>query len=513
LPISVLETRIVEMNTVGMGIPLIRLMEAAGKSVADTITSRITPKEAGSVVVLMGRGGNGGDSLVAARYLDSRGYSVTVVPAYRPELISSPDTRANYEIVSRIGTIRIMMPGDTSPLKDAGVIVDGLLGTGVRGELREPIKSMVEEANNSKAKLRVAIDTPTGVDPDTGEIHGLAFKADVTVTFHDVKKGLLKAKYYTGEIIVANIGIPREAAIYVGPGDVAYRLPGRPRDAHKGSSGRVVIVGGSYSYTGAPSLAGLAALKAGVDLSFIITPEPVRSIIASYSPELITIPYAAKNLSLDVLEEVEKQIESLRPHVVVVGPGLGRRPETLEAARKLLSWLIEKEYYIVIDADALKSFKIGEISFNGKAILTPHRGEFSTLTGVKLTGDPREDTNIVKDAAGKLKAVILLKAPIDIISDGSRFKLNRTGNPYMAIGGTGDVLTGITAAFLARTRDPFTAAYIAAYVNGLAGDLLLHRGEHVSPTNIIGILDKVLSKPLEYHMEAYDIRVPQYNRE
>jgi len=510
LPISVVEMRVLETNSIAHGIPLIRLMEAAGKSVAEEVARRLDPEEAGKIVVLVGRGGNGGDGLVAARYLDSWGYRVEVLPAYRPELISSPDTRVNYEIVSRIDSIKIHRPGTLEALDEASVIIDGLLGTGVKGELRDPIRSLVERANSIDAELKVAIDTPTGVDPDTGEVHGLAFRADVTVTFHDVKKGLEKVPEYTGEIVVANIGIPSTAWRYVGPGDVEHRIPRRPRDAHKGSSGRIVVVGGSYSYTGAPALSGLAALHSGANLSFIILPEPVRGIVASYSPELITLPYQSRFLGIEQVDTVEKMIDELRPHVVVIGPGLGRRAETLKAIQKLLRSLLEKDVFLVIDADALKAFKVGEIRFKGRAVLTPHRGEFYSLTGIKLSGDPASDADEVAEAARRLEATILLKALVDIISDGGRTRLNRTGNQYMAIGGTGDVLTGIVASVLARTRDPFIAACIGAYVNGLAGDLLLARGLHVSPINIIGVLNEVFREPLKKHLEAYSIVVPQY---
>ncbi len=501
--VSVREMRILETNTVALGIPLIRLMEAAGKSVADTVASRIGPGEAGRVVVLMGRGGNGGDGLVAARYLDSMGYSVEVVPAYRAELISSPDTRANYEIVSRTGTIKVHRPGSVEAIRDAGVIIDALLGTGVRGELREPIRSIVLEANHTDAKLKVAVDTPTGVDPDTGEVHGLAFMADVTVTMHDVKEGLLKAREYTGEIVVGNIGIPRAAHLYVGPGDIAHGLPPRPRNAHKGSMGRIVVVGGSHSYTGAPALSGLSALHSGADLSFVIVPEEARVIIASYSPELITISYSGGYLRPEILGTVVDKVSEYRAHAVIIGPGLGRRPETLEAVEALIEALIDKEVFMVIDADALKAPGIRRLDFKGRAVLTPHRGEFKGLTGVKLSGDPSIDAPVVKEAAGGLNAVILLKSPIDIVTDGSRLRYNRTGNPYMSIGGTGDVLTGVVAAVLVRTRDPFAAACMGAYVNGLAGDLLLKRGRHVSPVNIINILHEVFADPLERHLEAY----------
>lgn len=501
--ITVNEMRILETNAVALGIPLIRLMEAAGKSVADVIVSRILPETAPNVVILMGRGGNGGDALVAARYLASKGYRVEIIPAYKPELINHPDTRENYLIITRMNSITVHKPGTIDPLRNADIIIDGLLGTGVKGPLRDPIKTLVEKANETKAKLKVAIDVPTGMDPDTGEVHGPVFKADITVTFHDVKPGLLKNPDITGEIIVANIGIPPEAQIYVGPGDVIYNIPQRRPDTHKGMAGRIAVIGGSYRFTGAPALSGLAALASGSDLAFIIVPSEIRDIIASYSPELITLPYDGRYLEIKHIETILKYIDEIRPHVIVIGPGIGRRPETLEAIKKIIGEVLKKNINLVIDADALRAIEYGKTKFNGKAVLTPHRGEFKAFTNIVLSGDPRKDSDHVARVARELNATILLKAPIDIISDGYRTRFNRTGNPFMSIGGTGDVLTGVVASILAKTNNPFISACIGSYINGLAGDFLLHEKEAVSPTNIINVLNSVLNNVLDVHLKVY----------
>ncbi len=501
--ITTTDMKILETNTVALGIPLKMLMEAAGKSVADTITNQFSPEKANRVIVLMGKGGNGGDSLVASRYLASRGFSVDVLPAYSPSEILHPDTRYNYEVVKRIDSIKIHKPGDLSPLDEADIIIDGLLGTGVRGEVRDPVKTYIVEANRAKAKLKVAIDAPSGLDPDTGEVHGVAFKADITVTFHDIKPGLREKVEYTGKVVVANIGVPREAYLYIGPGDVVHGIPKRPRDTHKGMAGKIMVVGGSYRFTGAPALAGLAALASGSDLVFIVSPDTIRSIIASYSPELITLPYEGKYLSVEDLGTIDKYIEQVKPHVVVIGPGLSDRPETIEAVNKLLDKVLERDIYLVIDADALKAIKIGDRKFNGKAVLTPHRGEFKRLSGIKLSGDLVKDAREVLHIANKLEATILLKAPIDIISNGLETRYNKTGNPYMSIGGTGDVLSGLTASILAKTHVPFKSACIASYLNGLAGDYLLKHGEKVSPAEIIRVIPHIMREPLNIHIETY----------
>jgi len=501
--ISVTDMRVLEVNTVALGIPLAMLMEAAGKSVADVVINEVEPEETGKVMVLAGKGGNGGDALVAARYLASRGYRVEVILAYSSKEIEHPDTLYNYRIASRLESIKIHKSSSLDILQNAEVIIDGLLGTGVRGELRDPIRSIVEASNKASAKLKIAIDTPTGLNPDTGEVHGVAFKADKTVTFHDVKPGLLKSPEYTGDLVVANIGIPQEAQIYVGPGDLMYRVPTRPSDIYKGKAGRIAVIGGSQRFTGAPALSGLAALATGSDLAFIITPDAVRGIIASYSPELITLPYRGSYLGVEDVDSVLDYIERIRPHVVVLGPGLGDRPETIEAVKKLIFELVEKKIGLVIDADALKAVQNYSGGFGGYAVLTPHRGEFRRLYGGELTGKLEVDGEKVAKLASDLDATVLLKAPIDIISDGNNIKYNKTGNPYMSTGGTGDVLSGIVASLLAWTKNPYVAAYVAAYVNGVAGDYLLKENKTVSPTKMIEVIPAIIRDPLSIHRDLY----------
>jgi len=504
IPITTREMRVLEVNAVGLGIPLRLLMEVAGASVAKAVESRVQPDEAGEVVILAGKGGNGGDALVASRFLAGRGYSVTVVPAYSFELVEHPDTRANIDILMKLSTVRVCKPADIRPIRGAGVVIDGLLGTGVRGELRDPLKTIVEEANKSRAKLKVAVDTPTGLNPDTGEVHGVAFKADITVTFHDVKPGLLKRPDLTGEVIVSNIGIPEEAWLYVGPGDVIHRLPKKPSDAYKGIGGRILVVGGSERFTGAPAFVGTAAIAAGADLAFIAVPEAVRDIVASYNPELITIALPGKHFNPEHINEVTKLAKELRVHAVAVGPGLGRERDTLEFAHELILKLVEEGVHVVVDADALRSIKFGADRLGWRAVLTPHRGEFKAMTGAELEGCPSTDAGKVVEASSKLEAAILLKAPVDIIAFKGKYRLNRTGNPGMSVGGTGDVLTGIVAAALAKTEDPFTAASVGAYLNGLAGDYLSKVLQDLpTPTKLIDVLPAIINNPLRTHLRTY----------
>ncbi|MEM0355817.1 MAG: NAD(P)H-hydrate dehydratase [Desulfurococcaceae archaeon] len=502
MEITTRDMRILELNCVAIGIPLRLLMEAAGKSVADEVVRRAGSYTNSRVIILAGKGGNGGDGLVAARYLASRGFKVTVYLAYDPKLIDHPDTKFNYEILSRMGSVEIVVFEDHLVINESDIIIDALLGTGVKGEIRDPLKRMIEESNNSIAKLRVAVDTPSGLNPDTGEVHGIAFKADLTITFHGVKPGLLKRRDLTGEIIVANIGVPPETWIYAGPGDVEVLLPKRPRDAHKGSMGKIMVIGGSNRFTGAPTLAALASLASGADLAYIVTPTSTRNIIASYSPEIITLPYDEPYLKPSVLDKIIEYIDRIKPHVLIIGPGLGDEPDTLDTVSKLIDIVLDRGMFAVIDADALKTIKMGR-KLSKSIVITPHRGEFMRIYGGTLFNDPFRDAEIVKRVADDLNTVILLKAPVDIVSDGVRVKLNRTGNPYMSIGGTGDVLTGIVAVMIAQIKDTFIAAYIGAYINGLAGDYLLKNNRFVSPLEIIKTIPSIIRKPLDYHRIVY----------
>lgn len=501
--ITTLDMKVLETNSVGLGLPLNNLMEAAGKSVADFADSQLRGREV-SIVVMVGKGGNGGDGLVAARYLSSKNYKVEVLPAYPFSEIEHPDTFLNLKILRKLDSVKIHEPGQLQVLEGKEVIIDALLGTGVKGVLKPPLKQLVDKANEEKAYLKIAVDTPSGLNPDTGEVHGTAFKAHYTVTFHDLKPGLLNNREYTGEVVVANIGIPPEAEKYVGPGDVIHRIPPRPRGAHKGSSGRIIIIAGSMRYAGAAYLAAKASLLAGADLSFLIVPEAIRDIVASFSPDIITLPYPGEYLSNNAISLIIKYVEELKPHAVAMGPGLGSDLETLEAVKKLTNYFVERNIPLVLDADALKTVKLGVDRFNGMVVLTPHRGEFRNITNYTISDDLYEASRLVETAAKDLNAVILLKAPVDIVSNGEKTRFNKTGNPYMAIGGTGDVLTGLVAGLIPQVGDVFHAACIAAYLNGLAGDYLLKTNKHVSASNILRVLPIVKNKPLEVHRKIYD---------
>jgi NAD(P)H-hydrate epimerase len=376
------------------------------------------------------------------------------------------------------------------------VAVDALLGTGAKGSLRQPILRGVEAFNRLKCR-KVAVDLPTGVNSDTGEIMGEAVKADLTVTFHAKKIGLAKVEDLCGEIVVADIGIPPEAELYAGPGDVELVTRPRPPESHKGQFGRLLIIGGSETYVGAPALVGLAALRAGVDLAFVAAPEKTALAIATHSPDLITIRLPGDYLKSEAVKLLEDQID--RASAVAIGPGLGLRSETVSAVKELVQVLSRSKKPSLLDADALKAIGPVHDPLGFPAVVTPHAGEFAALSGSMPSKDLHSRMEEVRSLAMKIGGTVLLKGHVDVISDGSRIKLNWTGNPGMTVGGTGDVLSGIVACFLAQGSDGFEASVAGAFINGAAGDLALSKyGFHLIPTDLIDLIPQVMNDPMSH---------------
>jgi hydroxyethylthiazole kinase-like uncharacterized protein yjeF len=350
---------------------------------------------------------------------------------------------------------------------------------------------------NAMDAFKIAVDTPTGIDSDTGEVLGTAVKADVTVTFHKPKTGLEKAKKHVGELIVAGIGLPAELESYAGPGDVSLVAIPRLPTAHKGDFGRLLVIGGSEVFSGAPALVALAALRTGVDLVYVAAPAKTATAISSMSPDLITIKLDGDHLN-------PSNIAALKPYVdivdaVVLGPGAGLHAETKEFVKACVAAVEKAGKALLLDADGLKAFAEFKKPLKAPLVLTPHAGECALLTGGKLPESIAEKIAEVQGTAAKLHSVILLKGPVDVVCNGQRFKLNFTGNAGMTVGGTGDVLSGIVGAFLAQKADAFEAAVAGAFVNGAAGDLVADDiGHHMMATDIINWIPNVLTDPMSH---------------
>ena len=492
------EMRALEMNSEYYGVSRLQLMENAGRSVADEIASRFESKHT-RVAVFCGSGGNGGDGFVAARHLTCLGFKVEVILAGKSSGILNEEARRNWLALHPLkNTIALHEVYDSTliPSVKAEVVVDALLGIGLKGILRPPILQLVEKINEMKA-FRVSVDVPTGINSDSGEVLGDAVRANITVTFHKTKPGLTKAKEYTGETIIRDIGLPPEFERFAGPGDVSLAVKPRPSEAHKGEFGRLLVVGGSEVFSGAPALVAMAALRAGVDLTYIAAPEKTARAISSMSPALITVKLEGKHLNSRNTPIIKQYLETST--AVVMGPGLGLHRETKEAVEEIMKLIEEEKTPLLLDADGLKAFAEFKRKVDWPLVLTPHAGEYEILTGRKLPKDLEQRAEKVQKTARKLGATILLKGPVDVISDGKRVKFNFTGNPGMTVGGTGDVLSGIVGTFLAQGADPFEAAVAGAFINGAAGDFVWsEKGYHMIPTDILEWIPRVMDDPMSH---------------
>jgi len=491
--------RALEVNAEYFGISLLQLMENAGRNVAAEVASRF---EAGKkIVIFCGLGGNGGDGFVAARHLSSMGFKVTVVLAGRAEEISHEAAAKNFVALKFLSDIPVLEVDDSSaiPKVEADVVIDSLLGTGTKGKLKPPIIQLVEYINSLNA-FKIAVDVPTGIDSDTGESLGVAVKADVTVTFHAPKTGLGNAKKFVGELIVKDIGLPKQLENYAGPGDVSLVTKKRDLSAHKGDFGRVLSIGGSEVFSGAPTLVSLAALRTGVDIVYLAAPAKTAQAISSMSPDLITLKLDGNHLNPDNISALKPYIDMV--DAVALGPGLGLHPNTKEFVKNCINAVENAGKPLVLDADGLKAFSEFKRPFKVPAVLTPHAGEYGILTGQKLPENLDERVAHVQKTAAELNAVILLKGKVDLICSKKRFKLNFTGNPGMTAGGTGDVLSGVVGALLAQKVDAFEAAVAGAFVNGAAGDFVASEvGYHMVASDLLDWIPHVMDDPMS-HMKV-----------
>ncbi|MEF8840879.1 MAG: NAD(P)H-hydrate dehydratase [Haloarculaceae archaeon] len=470
------EVAVLDANAEALGVPRKKLMESAGNAVARAVRELVEPGS--SVAVVCGRGNNGGDGLVAARFL--AGYDVTVHLLGRAETISTRIAAENWAaLVEAEMDAREVTDSTALDLGDPDLVVDAMLGTGIAGDLREPERSAARLTNESGATV-LSVDVPSGVEADTGESYAGAVEADHVVTFHDTKPGL---EAVDAEVRIEPIGIPEAAETFVGPGDL-LRLDRDP-GSHKGDHGEVLVVGGG-PYTGAPTLSARAALRAGADLVRVACPEGIAREVQGFSEDLIVRSFAGDHLRPGHVQRLAAM--ATEHDTVVFGPGLGDHDETLEAVR---SFLGVYEGTAVVDADALQV--VPDVETEATLVCTPHQGELERMGG-ETSDDWRRRADLVERFAADLGHVLLVKGAYDVISDGERTRVGRTGNPGMTVGGTGDVLAGVTGA-LACVLPPEHAAAVAAYANGRAGDIVAgERGFGLLATDLIDALPAALRR-------------------
>lgn len=444
-----------DINAKWLGITPYQLMENAGAGVARVIEEKFG--KGLKIAVFSSTGNNGGDGFVAARHLSFEN-NVTLFLVGDEIKIRSDEARHNWEILKHLDFITIKVLKDSSQIKplnldEFDVIVDALLGAGSKGEPREPIRSAVEKINEyaGKAKI-VSVDLPSGYPSD------VRVKADFAVTFQWDKE-----EYAGFERVIAKIGYPKELYHLIGPGDAKFAL--RKKGEHKGQNGKLLIIGGSEDYFGAPYLAAKAASYL-VDLVYLAMPEYPAMRISD--PDLILRPFEGKNFRKEHVDSLLKLAQKV--DAIVIGPGIGLNEETKEFVREFIKHCGKP---MVIDADGLKAVTEDLSVLKGKTfILTPHAGEFKLLFGVEPEGSLKEKAGLVREKAEEIGGVILLKGSYDIVSDGKTWKYNKTGNRGMTTGGTGDVLAGLVGSLLAFGNEPLRAASVGAFLNGLSGDMV-----------------------------------------
>ncbi|PKK86666.1 MAG: bifunctional ADP-dependent NAD(P)H-hydrate dehydratase/NAD(P)H-hydrate epimerase [Thermoplasmata archaeon HGW-Thermoplasmata-1] len=490
--ISATRARAIDHNAQHLGVKASDMMEAAGRAVAGKCVE-LYPK-AMQVLLLCGSGNNGGDGFVAARYLKDAGYESEILLFAPHPLAGDGGMAADNLKKAKEHGVKVMehRPGGLpdAPLAEMfdgyDLLVDSMLGVGACGKLREPYLSAARMLNASGRPV-LSVDVPTGFG--TGE----AVLPQVTVTFHDAKEGMTGEN--SGRIIIVPIGIPDRAATHFGPGDLRFCFPVPAADSHKGDNGRVLVIGGG-PYPGAPVLAAMAALRSGCDLVFLAVPQPCYNSAACHSPDLIVRALPHETLCEEDVPAIEALLH--KADAVLVGPGLGDSKETRAAVQSVLRICIAAGKRVVVDADAVSpaSGILRELRDKG-VVFTPHAGEFFELTGKRLPQGVQKRAELVDSEARSIGATILLKGKEDIVSDGKETRFNSTGCAGMTVGGTGDVLAGVTASLLSRGVCPLDAAGLSAFINGKAGELCFEEFSYgMVASDLIAAIPKVLKSLL-----------------
>lgn len=516
-----IDMMITDMNCECLGLSRLCLMESAGKSLAEEVgkIAIYTFSKPVKITIFTGSGGNGGDGFVAARYLLNRGYDVDIYMLTNKENIHSDNAKTNFEIITNmeprlshltvhnLDTIEDIENCDVAQTDSFSefIIVDAILGTGIKGELKPKVKKAIEVINKSNG-ITISVDVPSGLDPLTGEISDIAVKPEYTVSFHRIKTGIhIAGEEKVGGIVTCDIGIPIEAEYFMGYGDL-LRLKKRPSKSHKGNNGKLLIVGGSKDYSGAPAIAGLSAISSGADLIYIATPQSSALAIKSGNPDLIVRSLDGDCLTSKHAEEILEIAEDV--DAVLLGPGAGLDGETAKLFN-ILATKIKKP--LVIDADALKLVDLNLIKSKENVILTPHLTEFKlffkdkikelainedklklSLSGVEFSNID-ENISMFQQISKAIKGTVIIKGEYDLVLKGNKFKINKTGNPGMTVGGTGDALSGLATSLLSQGLDVFDAASLAIYINGRAGDVAMNKqGYGFSATDLVGYIGAIM---------------------
>jgi hydroxyethylthiazole kinase-like uncharacterized protein yjeF len=476
------------------GVPSRTLMEDAGAAVAEFVVLHHAGAE--RIVVFCGKGNNGGDGFVVARRLHEQKKKVQVIlladaddlrgdAAVMFGNLTAPAIAVHSSEELKSERLRIAMQGD--------VYIDAILGTGFKPPVSGLYADAIEMMNASRLSPRqvpvIAVDIPSGADADAMHTQaGTIARADAVVTFTAPRPAHVFGALTAGPTVVAEIGSPEQAIVstlklnVITARDIVSCVSLRPAESNKGSYGHVLVVGGSLGKAGSVAMAGMAALRAGAGLSTVATAKSVLGTVAGFHAELMTEPLpetAAGTIAVGAQDRINELAKA--KSVLAIGPGISRDPETAELVRSLVA---TQQTPIVLDADGLNAFEGRTAELNGKGrtlVITPHPGEMARLVGCTIPEVQKDRLGVARKFASEHEVIVVLKGHRTLVvrPDGEAW-VNTTGNPGMATGGTGDILTGMVAGMIAQhAKEPFAAVLAAVHLHGLAGDVMRERvGEH-----------------------------------
>jgi NAD(P)H-hydrate epimerase len=471
------------------GVPSLTLMEDAGAAVADYVLSH--HGAVGRIVVFCGKGNNGGDGFVVARRLHQHGKKVEVIVLADPDDLRGDAAVMFGKLPGLVISVRSSEELRSERVQGAikgDVYVDAILGTG----FKPPVSALYAEAiaimNASQIPV-IAVDIPSGADADAmGLQTGTSARADAVVTFTAPRPAHVFGMLTAGPTVVADIGLPEEAIVsalrlnVITARDIATLIGPRPAESNKGNYGHVLVVGGSLGKSGSAAMAGMAVLRAGAGLSTVATAKSVLGTVAGFHPELMTesLPETdAGTISTGALDRIEELAKG--KSVLAIGPGISRDPQTAQLVRSLVARL---RLPMVVDADGLNAFEGRTEELDGKGrtlVITPHPGEMARLAGCSIADVQKDRLGAARNFAREHELIVVLKGHRTLVvrPDGEAW-VNTTGNPGMATGGTGDILTGMVAGMIAQhPKNAFEAVLAAVHLHGLAGDVMRERvGEH-----------------------------------
>ena len=501
--VTAAEMRQIDQDTIeGIGIPGIVLMETAGSAIVRAIERHYPTCQ--RIGIFAGKGNNGGDGIVIARQLTHIGRDVCLFLGSPPESFTG-EAQINLQIAKRLGLPIAEILTDAAlgydffaerstslnQIASCELLVDAILGIGLRGAVRDPIATVINAINRLPIPI-LSVDLPSGLDADTGHPLGTCVRADRTITIGLPKRGLLMhpGAELAGKLEVADIGFPEQV---VDAQDIKINwtlaqqavewMPSRPPFSHKGSYGRVLVVAGSTGMTGAAALASEAALRAGAGLVTLATPKHLNPILEGLLPEVMTLPLPetdAGSLAVSATSTILEFAEKTKS-ILAIGPGLSQHPDTVSLVHQLIRENREHglNLRMVIDADGLNALaQVKEtVSFlNSEAVLTPHPGEMARLTKTPIPTLEADRIGTAQQFASEHNVTLVFKGAPTVTSDpNGNLWVNSTGNPGMATGGMGDVLTGIIAGLMAQGISSESAAALGVYLHGLAGDITAER--------------------------------------